>query len=153
MDLRTSIYRYANYQQRCHKEVRNKLYELGATTPEVEELIAELIEERILNEETYARSISRGKFRMKNWGRNKIVQQLKQNKISDYCIKKGLSEIDTDEYNKTLNMLATKKWEALKKEKSMPVKKHKVLRYMLQKGYEAKAVQELIKELEQKGKR
>jgi len=130
--------------------VRNKLYEIGATTPEVEELIAELIEKKLLNEENYARAIARGKFRMKQWGKNKIVQQLKLNKISDYCIKKGLSEIDPEEYYQTLVRLTTRKWEELKKERSPLTRKSKVYRYMLQKGYESDLVQDMIKDLEKK---
>src|ERR1044072_3283395 len=140
MSFRESIYRYANYQERCHSEVRNKLYELGAPTPEVNELIAELIEKGILNEERYAKAIARGKFRMKQWGRKKIVQQLKQKQVSDYCIKKAIKEIDPEEYDIVLKKLATKKWEELKKERSLPAKKMKTMRYMLQKGYEADLV-------------
>jgi regulatory protein len=150
MVVRESIYRYCNYQPRCHKEVRNKLYELGATTPEVEELIAELISAKILNEEAYARAISRGKFRIKHWGKNKIIQQLKLNKISDYCIRKGLSEIDPEEYEQTLIRLTTHKWEELKKERGPVARKSKVYRYMLQKGYEGDLILGMIKELEKK---
>jgi len=152
LSLRESIYRYCNYQERCHSEVRNKLYELGANTTEVNELIAEVIEKGILNEERYAKAIARGKFRMKQWGRKKIVQQLKQKQVSDYCIKKALKEIDADEYDAVLRKLITAKWEELKKERSKPAKKMKTMRYMLQKGYEADLVMELIKELEAKSK-
>ena len=152
MDTREAIYHYCNYQPRCHKEVRNKLYELKATTPEVEEMIAELIQYKVLNEEAYARAIARGKFRITHWGKTKIIQHLKLNKISDYCIRKGLSEIDPDEYEHKLRRLALRKWEELRKERSLLARKSKVLRYMLQKGYEADLVQDVIKELEGKGK-
>ena len=53
------------------------MYELGCTTPEVEENIAELIEKDVLNEERFARAIARGKFNMKQWGKRKIIEQLK----------------------------------------------------------------------------
>ena len=147
MDLRESIYHYCRYQERCHAEVRNKLYELGAKTPEVNEFLAEVIEKGLLNEERFARAIARGKFRLKQWGRKKIVQQLKQKQISDYCIKKALTEIDADEYEAVLRKLATQKWNELKKEKNQPTKKMKTMRYMLQKGYEADMVLQIIKEL------
>ncbi|OJW78528.1 MAG: hypothetical protein BGO69_00645 [Bacteroidetes bacterium 46-16] len=147
MQLRESIYRYCNYQPRCHAEVRNKLYELGANTTEVNELLAELIEKGLLNEEQYARAIARGKFRMKHWGRKKIVQQLKQKQVSEYCIKKALTEIDGEEYEAVLKKLAIQKWEELKKERSQPVKKMKTMRYMLQKGYESDLVLDMIREL------
>ncbi|OSZ82540.1 hypothetical protein CAP35_04525 [Chitinophagaceae bacterium IBVUCB1] len=147
MDTRSSIYRYCNYQLRSHQEARNKLYELGCKTQEVEELIAELIEKGLLNEEAYARAIARGKFRMKQWGRVKIVQQLKLQKVSDYNIKKALTEIDGDEYYATLQKLAAKKWAELKSEKQPPIRKNKTYRYLAQKGYEGGLISDVLKEL------
>jgi regulatory protein len=147
MSARESIYIYCNYQPRSHQEARNKLYELGCKTPEVEELIAELIEKGVLNEEQYARAIARGKFRMKQWGKVKIIQQLKFQKVSDYCIKKAMTEIDADEYYETLKKLAEKKWTELKLEKMQPIKKNKTFRYLAQKGYESSLIVEVLKEL------
>jgi regulatory protein len=117
MDLKTAIYRYCNYQERCHKQVRNKLYDLGATTTEVQQLITDVIEAGLLNEERYARSFARGKFRIKRWGRIKIRQHLKADQVSDYCIKKAMLEIDGDEYTTVLLRLAEKKWNELEREK------------------------------------
>ena len=65
--MNASILHYCKYQERCHAEARNKLYELGFTTPEVERQIALLIENGVLNEERYARAYARGKFRMLHW--------------------------------------------------------------------------------------
>lgn len=147
MDVKESIYKYCLYQPRSHKEVKNKLYELGCTTPEVDQYLAELIEVGMLNEEKFARAIARGKFRLKHWGKNKIIQQLKQQQVSDYCIKKGLTEIDPEEYDRTLTRLANKKWEELKKERSPLAKRHKTFRYLVQKGYEIDLVNDTINEI------
>jgi len=144
--LFTAIVRYCNYQERCHQEVRNKLYELGAKTPEVEQLIALLIEKNLLNEERYARSFARGKFNLKKWGRQKIVQQLKLHKISDFCIRKALQEIDPGLYYDTLLRLTERKWEELSSEKNLFIRKNKTWRYLVQKGYEADLVQDAIQE-------
>ncbi|MBN8672109.1 MAG: regulatory protein RecX [Flavipsychrobacter sp.] len=150
MSARESIYRFCNYQLRSHQEARNKLYELGCKTPEIEELIAELIEKGLLNEEQYARAIARGRFRLKQWGRVKIIQYLKIHKVSDYCIKKSMTEIDPDEYYETLQKLATKKWAELKSEKLVPIRKNKTYRYLLQKGYEGSLINEAINEISKK---
>lgn len=147
MSARESIYRFCNYQPRSHQETRNKLYELGCKTPEVEELIAELIEKGLLNEELYARAIARGRFRLKQWGRVKITQYLKLNRVSDYCIKKAMTEIEGDEYYTTLQKLAAKKWAELKSEKQVPIRKNKTFRYLQQKGYEGSLITEAIAEL------
>src|SRR6185295_8111333 len=97
---------YCKYQERCHMEVRNKLYELGFTTSEVERQLSELIEKGVLNEERFARAYARGKFRMKQWGKEKIKQGLRLRKVSDYCIKKAFTEIDPGEYEKALHKLS-----------------------------------------------
>lgn len=147
MSVKDSITSYCQYQPRCHKEVRNKLYELGCTTPEVEEQIIELIQSGLLNEENYARAIARGKFRMKQWGRRKIVEQLKMQQVSDYCIKKALTEIDEEEYLQTLKSLAEKKLKELKSEKNIFIRKQKMYRYLVQKGYESSLANEAINEI------
>jgi regulatory protein len=138
--LQAAIEHYCKYQERCHNEVKQKLWELGSRGSETEELIAKLIESGLLNEERYARAIARGKFRMMNWGKNKIIQTLKQNKVSDYCIKKALTEIDEDDYEATMNRLLQKKYEELKTERSKLQKKAKLYRYLVQKGYETHLV-------------
>lgn len=142
--IEPAILHYCRYQERCHTEVRNKLYELGFTSNTVEQQIAELIGADVLNEERYARSYARGHWRMKQWGRNKIVYNLKQKKISDYCIKKALTEIDGDEYARILDMLTKKKKAELKSEKNIFTKKGKIYRFLVQKGYEQDLVKDSI---------
>jgi regulatory protein len=142
--IEAAILHYCKYQERCHQEVRNKLYELGCTTPEVENHIATLIESDVLNEERFARSFARGKFRMKQWGKEKIKQQLKLRKISDYCIKKAFTEIDPEEYDTTLNKLASKKANEVKGDRSEAARKFKLYRYLIQKGYERDLVMDAI---------
>ena len=145
-----AILHYCKYQERCHSEVRNKLYELGCTTPEVEQHIATLIENGVLNEERFARAFAGGKFRMKQWGREKIKQQLKLRKISDYCIKKAMTEIDGDAYDAVLIKLATRKAEEIKSDRSLPSRKAKLYRYLIQKGYERDMVMDIINVLTKK---
>lgn len=147
MDAKSSIWRYCNYQERSHNEVRSKLYELGCKTSEVEALMAELIEAGLLNEERYAKAIVRGKFRMKHWGRNKIIQQLKSQQISGYCIQQALKEIDAAEYYTALQNLALKKWKELRTEANPQVKKAKLYRYLLQKGFENDLIYDVFKEI------
>lgn len=127
-------------------EVRNKLYELGFTTDTVELQLTELIQNGVLNEERFARSFARGKFRMLHWGREKIKQHLKLKKVSDYCIKKAFSEINEEEYSNTLNKLANNKYKEVGSIRSLPMKKAKLYRYLIQKGYERDLVMDAINE-------
>ncbi|HRD43896.1 MAG TPA: RecX family transcriptional regulator, partial [Ferruginibacter sp.] len=96
------IKHYCAYQERSHKEVKEKLYGFGLYKAEVELLLTQLIEENYLNEERFATAFAGGKFRMKQWGRQKIKYELKQKQVSDYCIKKALAAIDGEQYEKIL---------------------------------------------------
>lgn len=150
MELRAAITHYCKYQDRCHSEVRNKLLELGCRGEELEAFIAEMVAGGFLNEERFAKAYARGKFRMKHWGKLKIRQQLKMKKISDYCIKKGMEEIDGEEYLSVAKEIVEKKWQELSSERSIATRKGKVYRHALQKGYEADIVLETINEIARK---
>lgn len=138
------IKHYCGYQERCHAEVKEKLYSFGLWKKDVEALISELIEQNYLNEERFARVFAGGKFRMKHWGRIKIRYELKQKQVSEYCIKTGLKEIAENDYRKTLQKLASAKWKTLKAEKNVFLKKSKISTYLLQKGYESNLINEIL---------
>lgn len=117
---------YCAYQERSHAEVKEKLYSFGLFTGDVENILSELIQEDYLNEERFARSFARGKFRMKKWGRVKIKFELKGKQVSEYCIRKGLTEIDEVEYQQTILKLTEEKLKSLKSEKNILDRKRHV---------------------------
>lgn len=142
---------YCAYQDRCHAEVKEKAFSLGLKKADVEELTSRLIEEECLNEERYARSFAGGKFRMKQWGKLKIRAELKQRRVSEYCIATALGEIDQNKYNEALHKLAVKRWSAVKGPgTNLYVKMTKTRDYLMQKGYEANLVGIQIKILSEK---
>lgn len=141
------IKQYCAYQERCHSEVRDKLYSFGLNKMEVEEIISILISENYLNEERFAIHYAGGKFRMKQWGKNKIKQSLKQKQVSDYCIKKALKEINGQEYEKVFLKLAEQKLKTLKSEKNIFIKKRKLQDFLLMKGYEIEWVREVVNDI------
>ena len=138
------IAQFCAYQERNHKEVKEKLYSYGLYKDQVEELISKLIQENFLNEERYAIAYAGGKFRAKDWGKNKIKYGLKQHQVSEYCIKKALKTIDYEEYVKTLQKLYVAKEKTLKSEKNIFIKKRKIQQYLMQKGYEVSLINELL---------
>lgn len=136
---------YCGYQERSHSEVKEKLYSFGLYKQQVEELLAQLIEENYLNEERFAIQFAGGRFRLKQWGRVKIKYELKQKRVSEYCIKKALKEIEEEDYLKTLQTLAQKKWASVKGEGvNHYVKLSKTTDYLLQKGYEPELIRQAI---------
>ena len=144
---------YCAYQDRCHSEVKTKAYLLGLRKTDVEELTSRLIEEGCLHEERFARSFAGGKFRMKQWGRNKIRAELKKKQVSSYCIAAALDEIDDAIYKETLHRLAAKKWNSIKGAgTNLFVKMTKTRDFLILKGYEPALVANEVKALAEKQK-
>lgn len=139
---------YCGYQERSHGEVKEKLYSFGLKKTDVETAMSELIEQNYLNEERFAIQFAGGKFRMKQWGRVKIKYELKQKKVSDYCIKMALKEIDEGDYLKTLKKLSEEKWKTQKSEKNLFVKLRKTQDYLMQKGFEHELIKNILQELQ-----
>jgi regulatory protein len=137
---------YCAYQERSHTEVKEKLYSFGLRKTDVEMILSQLIEENYLNEERFAKQFAGGKFRIKKWGRVKIVHELKQKRISPYNIRKGLEEIDEEEYKAVLLKLASAKWKMLKKEQHI-TRQSKTQQYLLQKGFELNLVKTVVMEI------
>lgn len=138
------LQKYCVYQDRCHQEVRSKLLDLGIYGDDLENVIAELIGENFLNEERFARSYVRGKFRVKKWGKIRIKQELKRRNISPYCLKKGLEEIEDEEYRNTLYELLAKKNPTIREANDFK-KKGKLAAFAIGKGYESFLVWEVLK--------
>lgn len=139
-----AIQKFCAYQERCHKEIRNRLYEYGLHKEDVEELISRLIEANFVNEERFAKAYARGKFRVKKWGRVKIKSELKLRQISEYCINKGMAEIDDAEYEQTLEKIIDKKKVDYRQTSNEYNRNRKIANFCFNKGYESSLIWELI---------
>lgn len=134
---------FCAYQERCHKEVAQKLYDLHMIPEAREKITLHLLQHNFLNEERFSKAFARGKFSIKNWGRIRIVNELKFRNISPYNIKTALKEIDEDDYLNTIQKVAEKKW-ALLKEPNAFKKRSKLLTYLSSKGYESELIYEVV---------
>lgn len=145
-EAKQKLENYCAYQERCHQEVRRKLRSMGMIPLAIDDIMVHLIKNNFLNEERFARSYARGKFRIKKWGRIRIERELKARGLSDYTIEAGLDEIDEDEYMDTFETLAEKKYATIKD--TNPYKaKAKLANYLLYRGWETDLVYEKINEL------
>lgn len=137
---------YCAYQERCHKEVRQKLRDMGMIPEASDQIITHLIQENYLNEERFAQSYARGKFTIKKWGRNRIVNELKFRGISRFNIKTALKEIEDAVYLETLDALARKRVSQLN-ETNLQKRRKKLADYLLYRGWESHLVYGKVKEL------
>lgn len=136
LEAKAKMEAWCAYQERCQFEVDQKLIGWKFSEEQRNQIIADLISNRFIDEERFARAFVSGKFRIKHWGRNKIRQHLKQKRISDYSIKQGMQEIDPDEYWETLKRLAERKLADKKPKEDAWQLKARVQRYLSAKGYE-----------------
>jgi regulatory protein len=143
---REKIQRYCAYQERSHQEVRNKLYAYGLHRNEIEEIISNLITDGFLNEERFAKAFASGKFRMKKWGRIKIIYALEAKGVSKNCIRIGLKEIEEAQYQDALRELLRAKSEIIK-EDDLYSTRHKLSKYAIRKGYEPELVWKTIRSI------
>lgn len=140
---------YCAYQDRCHDEVLQKLRSLGQYSADIDTIIVHLITHNFLNEERFARSFARGKHRIKQWGKIRIVNELKARHISQPNIRAALSEIPADDYAETFEQLANRHWENIR-EANVLKKRKKFCDFLLRKGYESDLVYKKAVDLEKK---
>lgn len=147
LDRKTALAKaehYCAYQERAQQEIRDKLYEWGLWSDDVEGIISELIETNFLNEERFTQAYVSGKFRIKQWGKIKIKQGLKLKRIPDKMIQRALNGIDHDDYLKAISTAAQKK-APLIKEKDAFKRNYKLISYLMGRGFERDLIIEVLK--------
>jgi len=146
LELLAKSRNYCARQERCQQEVRDKVYSWGGHKESVEQIIAQLIGEGFLNEARFAEHYAVSKSRQKGWGRRKIEQALKAKRVSASCIAMGLKAIDGDEEEQQLRLALAKRWERLKNEKPF-IRKGKLLRYFIGKGFSRERIEAVLEGL------
>ena len=91
--VKRKIENYCAYQERCHSEVKRKLNSLGVFGQDLDEYLCYLIDENFLSETRFSEAYVRGKFNNNNWGKVRIINELKSRNISDWNINKALDQI------------------------------------------------------------
>lgn len=137
---------YCAYQERCHKEVKDKLYSMQMIPDAVEQITGTLVAENYLNESRFAQQFAHGKFSIKHWGKLRITRELKARAISDYDIRKALLTIDEQAYLEKISSISSKKWQQLAGN-SLQVRKQKLYQYLAYRGWETHLIYAEIDEL------
>jgi len=144
--LQRKLEQYCVYQDRCHKEIEQKMRDYNLI-PEARELILlRLMKDNFLNEERFSKIYARGKFRIKSWGKQRIVRELKFRDISDYNIKTALKEIDSEEYIATIYRI-TENRNAVLTEANPFKRKQKLIDFLKRKGFENELIFKTVKDV------
>lgn len=147
-EIRSKMEYYCSYQDRCYKEVEEKLKNFTLIPVAKEQVMIFLIENNYINEERFAKSFARGKHNYKFWGKNRITLELKFRDISKKNIELALAEIPNEIYFSNFHQLAEKHWDSIKERKG-PKKNKKFVDFLLRKGYESQLIYEKLQELNQ----
>jgi len=145
-EIKRKLEQYCVYQDRCHKEVEQKMREYNLIPEAKEMILLSLLQDNFLNEERFAKNFARGKFRIKHWGKQRIVRELKFRDISSYNIKTALKEIDEQEYLKTIYSITEKRNEAIS-EPNIYKRKRKLIDFLMRKGYENELIYKTVDEV------
>lgn len=145
-EIKRKLENYCVYQDRCHKEVEQKMREYNLITEAKEMIFLSLMKDNFLNEERFAKSFARGKFRIKSWGKQRIVRELKFKDISAYNIKTALKEIDEEEYLSTIYRITENRNEVIN-ETDIYKRKKKLIEFLMRKGFEADLIYKTVNEV------
>ena len=138
--------KYCVYQERCHAEVKKKLYEMGMIKSSIDKIIGILVSENFLNESRFANQFVSGKFNIKGWGKYKIINEMKIKSISDYDINNAISKINRNDYLNKIQILSEKKLMQLEKYTTKK-KKEKLYNFLNYRGWEIDLINEQIKKI------
>jgi regulatory protein len=128
---------FCAYQERCTQEVRTKLERLGADESLSIEVIKLLKENRFLDDRRFVEAYVQGKVRIKKWGRQKIKAALFQKRIDAKLIQEGIyASISDEEYQLVIESLIERKNRELSSEKNPQIKKQKLMRFLLSRGFQ-----------------
>ncbi|MCZ6593571.1 MAG: regulatory protein RecX [Bacteroidetes bacterium] len=146
-EAKSRLENYCAYQERCHKEVHQKLKEMHMIRDAIDLIIHHLLQHDYLNETRFAQAFARGKFRTKKWGKIRIIRELRLRDISKYNIDLAMKEIPDNDYITTFEELVEKRFRQLTSEKNLQKKRRKLADYLLYRGWESDLVWEKVREL------
>ncbi len=134
---------YASRCEHCESEVREKLLGWGGSEEEADEIITYLTEERYIDNQRYANSYTRDKFRFNHWGKYKIGMMLRSKDICNDIIEEALNQIDEEEYLEKLEQILRDKLRSLKYSSEYE-KKGKLFKFAQSRGFESSAISKVI---------
>ena len=139
--------KYCAYQERCVKDVKDKLKSFDLPEKEKSKILDYLLDNRFVDNERFAKAFVRGKVNQSGWGMNKIRFHLMQKGIDKELIDEALGQTDEEVYRQRLIDILKTKSKTVKAASDYE-KKRKLAAYAMQKGFEGPLVWEVVKEFD-----
>ena len=138
--------KYCAYQERCVKDVKDKLKTFDIPQEEKTKILDYLLDNRFVNDERFAKIFVQSKSNQNDWGTNKIRYHLIQKGIAKDIIDEVLGQTDEEVYRQRLIEILKTKSKTIKAASDFE-KKRKLAAYAMQKGFEGALVWETLKDL------
>jgi len=132
--------------EKCTSEIQEKLKQWGLPAEDFDPVIEQLIAEKYLNDERFARAYVKDKFRFNHWGKQKIEYMLRAKKISQEILELAFEEIVEEDYSENLLKLIADKAQSIKA-KDKYDKRNKLMRFAMGRGFESNKIYTAFKEL------
>lgn len=130
--------RLLEFRARGVDELRRKLLQKGQSSADVEEALARLRDQKLLDDADFARNFARGKVLGAGTSRRKIVQELTRKGIARRLAEEaveGLQESDGIDPSAAIHRVAEKKWTALAKLDDF-TRKRRLYAFLARRGFD-----------------
>lgn len=129
--------------EHCQWEMLEKMRRWELDDAALARVMAQLVKERYVDDERYARAFVKDKVRYNKWGRRKVEQALWQKRIDDDIRERVLDEVDEEEYLNVLRPLLKQKRKSIKAENDYELKQ-KLVRFALGRGFTYDIIRQCI---------
>ncbi|MDE6684220.1 MAG: RecX family transcriptional regulator, partial [Duncaniella sp.] len=123
---------------------RKKLTAWGIYPSDADKIIRRLEEMKFVDDARFARAYAHDKLVFSGWGRNKIIQGLWAKRLDREYIDASMDEIEPEEYESVCRRVIRSKIRLSKDGLSTYESKMKILRYAVQRGFEARLAGSII---------
>lgn len=120
--------------EHCQWEMLEKMRRWELPEAEQARVMQQLVSERYVDDERYARAFVKDKVRYNKWGRRKVEQALWQKHIDEDIRQRVLDEVDADEYLSVLRPLLQQKRRSTKAASDYEMNQ-KLVRFALSRGF------------------
>lgn len=132
--------------EQCIQSCAEKLSRWGVSSNDSADIIQHLIAEKYIDERRYANLFTKDKHKLAHWGKNKIANALKLNKIPSAYINEALAQIPDESYETQLSDLVMKKLKSCKAKNYYDLKA-KLYRFAISRGFESNLALSTIEDI------
>ncbi|MFC7679531.1 regulatory protein RecX [Paenibacillus sp. GCM10028914] len=137
--------RFLERKPRTAKEIAQRLSQKGMTADGIEKTIIRLQQERLVDDELYAKQWAEQRITRQKKGRMWVKQELRQKGIENELIAEALSEVsEEDEFNSAYT-IGKKKWQQVKGDALE--RKRKTGAFLMRRGFTGEKVRKVINRL------